>query len=63
MALSKLAFLQSDRSGYESFFRSLLSLPFLELPFTRLKWRDKGERFASPESISSPALRFTLAGT
>ncbi|WP_434751465.1 hypothetical protein [Paenibacillus amylolyticus] len=31
--------------------------PFLQLLFEWLKWRDKGERFASSESISCPPLR------
>ncbi|PZT52756.1 hypothetical protein DN757_25730 [Paenibacillus silvae] len=49
--------------GAEHPFRSRIVLstavvsPFLKLLFKRLKWRDKGERFASSESISFPPLR------
>ncbi|MDM5278112.1 hypothetical protein QUF95_11995 [Paenibacillus silvae] len=49
--------------GAEHPFRSRIVLsiavvsPFLKLPFKRLKWKDKGERFASSESISFPPLR------
>ncbi|CAM3153172.1 hypothetical protein PATA110615_19905 [Paenibacillus taichungensis] len=55
---------QSGRSGYESFFRSLLSLKFLDELYKRLKFEDKGERlrFFRIDFVTSTALaRITVA--